>query len=49
MVKKIFLLIILGLLFVLPACAQMTPSPTDEIAELTFEPKLTMFESGKVH
>lgn len=49
MVKKIFLLIILGVLFVLPACAQMTPSPTDEIAELTFEPKLTMFESGKVH
>jgi len=47
--KKSGLILIIGLVFALSACAEMTPSPTDEMAELAFEPKLTMFEAGKVH
>lgn len=46
--KKIGLILIIGLVFVLSACAEMTPSPTAEMAELAFEPKLTMYESGRV-
>ncbi len=37
------------LLLMLSACADMTSSPTVEMPELTFEPKLTMYESGRVH
>ena len=47
--KKSRLVLIIGLVFILSACAEMTPSPKAEVAELAFAPKLTMFESGKVH
>ena len=47
--KKRSLILVIGLIFVLSACAEMTPSPTAEMAEITFDPKLTMFEAGKVH
>jgi hypothetical protein len=41
-------ILLIGLVFLLSACADMTPTPTDEMAEIAFEPKLTMFESGRV-
>lgn len=47
--KKIGLSLIIWLVIVLSACSEVTPSTTPEMAELAFEPKLTMFESGKVH
>lgn len=46
--KKSRWMILIGLIFVLSACAEMTPIPTAETVELAFEPKLTMYESGRV-
>jgi hypothetical protein len=46
--KETFLFTILGLLLVLSACFQKTPEPGAETLALEFEPKLTMYEAGKV-
>jgi len=43
------LLLIIGFLVFLAACAQVTPSPTAEMPDLAFAPKLSMYEAGKVH
>jgi len=45
--KKSWIFII-GLMFLVSACGEMTPTPTNQMVELAFEPRLTMFESGKV-
>ena len=47
--KKVGLFLMIGIFFMLSACAEMTASPTAEMAELAFDPTLTMFESGKIH
>jgi hypothetical protein len=46
--KKTFLSTILGLLLILSACSQKTPEPNVETSAFKFEPKLTMYEAGKV-
>lgn len=46
---KNLLLIALGLLILLSGCAQLTATPTGATPELSFEPKLSMYEAGKVH
>lgn len=46
--KETFLFTILVLLLVLSACSQKTPELGAETLALEFEPKLTMYEAGKV-
>lgn len=46
--KKTFIFTILVLMLVLSACVQKTPEPGVETSVFMFEPKLTMYEPGKV-
>ncbi|HEY9121811.1 MAG TPA: hypothetical protein VIM80_02335 [Brevefilum sp.] len=46
--KKTFIFPILVLTLVLSACSQKTPEPGVETSAFMFEPKLTMYEPGKV-
>jgi len=47
--KKIGKILLLSMVFLLAACAGAETSPTLETPALQFEPKITMFEEGKVH
>lgn len=47
--KIIRKLLLLSVVFLLSACAGAETSPTLEMPALQFEPKITMFEEGKVH
>jgi hypothetical protein len=42
------LILIFGLMLLLSACTGWTPATPSEQPDLSFEPKLSMFESGKV-
>ena len=47
--KKVKIIAIVGaVLFLVAACAPMTPSPTPQPPELSFSPRMTMFEEGKI-
>lgn len=47
--RTIRVLLIAGFILVASACAEVQPSPTVEAPSLRFEPRITMFEEGKVH
>lgn len=47
--KRIKILLIIAVLILLSACAELQPSPTAQTPALKFSPKLTMHEEGKVH
>ena len=47
--KKFGLIVTVILFTLLSACANLGPTETADVAELAFEPKLTMYESGTMH
>lgn len=47
--KTLIKFLLLSAVFLLSACAGAGTSPTLEMPALQFEPKITMFEEGKVH
>ena len=47
--RKIRMLLLVSAVFLLSACAGTETTPTQEVPALQFNPKITMFEEGKVY
>lgn len=47
--KRQMNLLLVSFVLMLSACVNVSPSTTEELPSLAFEPRMTMFEAGKVH